>query len=509
MTSKLALEAPRPSFLSPKLLGIGLGVLVLVWLCITGLLAHRVAGQTVDDFFITFRYAQNLLAGEGFVFNPGERVFGTTAPGWGLALALGSGLSRIPIPVLATIGAAVSLLGITTGLLFWGWRSGRWPEASFAGSLVLTSTFLWVHNGSEAFEALALMLLAAFLAGRWPGLAGVVLGWSVWMRPEALLAVGLLGLLLWWETGRLPRRYGLSAAVVIAIGAAWARFYFGSPLPNTLGAKRLQSAWNPEAWHSGLDFWPEALRWLDLAYAGPFMPILAVGGLLGSISLWRSGSRALRLLAAFSVGLLVAYPLLGVPFYTWYAIPTLLAWIYGLAFLAGDLVRLARRGTRSPLRRVLVPILVTLLILPLAAHTLRRAWDGYHGFRGIPQTELYHRAGAWIRDHSEPGEDLAYVEVGTLAFTADRPVRDLLGLVSPEALPFVAQQDLSGALLANPPMMVIYHSRLHGFMEPIRQQSWFSKAYEEIQRFEADLSGDTLVLYRRRSGISLPAPGNI
>ena len=40
--------------------------------------------HTADDFFITYRYAQNLLAGNGFVFNPGERVFGTTAPGWGL-----------------------------------------------------------------------------------------------------------------------------------------------------------------------------------------------------------------------------------------------------------------------------------------------------------------------------------------------------------------------------------------------------------------------------------------
>lgn len=331
------------------------------------------------------------------------------------------------------------------------------------------------------------------------------------MRPEALLAVGLLGLLLWWETGRLPRRYGLSAAGVIALGGAWARAYFGSPLPNTLGAKRLQSAWNPDAWHSGMDFWPEALRWLDVAYAGPYMPILAVGGLLGSISLWRSGSRALRLLGTFSLGLLIAYPLLGVPFYTWYAIPTLIAWIYGLAFLAGDVVRWSRFGARSPLRSPLgrgaVVALVVFLLLPLAAHTLQRAWDGYHGFRGIPQTELYHRAGAWIRSHTEPGEDIAYVEVGTLAFTSGRPVRDLLGLVSPEALPFVARQDLSGALLANPAKMVIYHTRLHGFMEPIRQQSWFATAYEEIQRFEAELSGDSLVLYRRRPGISLPTPG--
>ena len=38
------------------------------------------AGRSFDDFYITYRYAWNLAAGRGFVFNPGERVFGTTAP---------------------------------------------------------------------------------------------------------------------------------------------------------------------------------------------------------------------------------------------------------------------------------------------------------------------------------------------------------------------------------------------------------------------------------------------
>jgi len=34
----------------------------------------------LDDAYITFRYAQNLAAGLGFVYNAGERVLGTTTP---------------------------------------------------------------------------------------------------------------------------------------------------------------------------------------------------------------------------------------------------------------------------------------------------------------------------------------------------------------------------------------------------------------------------------------------
>jgi 4-amino-4-deoxy-L-arabinose transferase-like glycosyltransferase len=34
----------------------------------------------VDDAYITFRYAQNIIDGQGMVYNPGERVLGTTTP---------------------------------------------------------------------------------------------------------------------------------------------------------------------------------------------------------------------------------------------------------------------------------------------------------------------------------------------------------------------------------------------------------------------------------------------
>jgi len=45
------------------------------------------AGSLIDDAFIFFRYADNLLAGLGPVFNAGERVEGFTSPLWLLLLA--------------------------------------------------------------------------------------------------------------------------------------------------------------------------------------------------------------------------------------------------------------------------------------------------------------------------------------------------------------------------------------------------------------------------------------
>ena len=50
--------------------------------------------RTIDDAFITFRYARNLLAGQGFVYNAGQRVLGTTTPLYTLLLAGLAGLTR-------------------------------------------------------------------------------------------------------------------------------------------------------------------------------------------------------------------------------------------------------------------------------------------------------------------------------------------------------------------------------------------------------------------------------
>ena len=41
-----------------------------------------------DDAWITYRYAYNLASGDGLVYNVGERMFGTTAPGYAVLLGV-------------------------------------------------------------------------------------------------------------------------------------------------------------------------------------------------------------------------------------------------------------------------------------------------------------------------------------------------------------------------------------------------------------------------------------
>ncbi|MDA8137909.1 MAG: hypothetical protein M0036_04575 [Desulfobacteraceae bacterium] len=65
---------------------------------------------TVDDAYINFRYSENLVAGHGLVYNPGERVEGYTNFLWVILLAP---FSLLPIPIEAiakTLGILFSML---------------------------------------------------------------------------------------------------------------------------------------------------------------------------------------------------------------------------------------------------------------------------------------------------------------------------------------------------------------------------------------------------------------
>ncbi|MCB1054956.1 MAG: hypothetical protein KDD11_05520, partial [Acidobacteria bacterium] len=330
---------------------------------------------------------------------------------------------------------------------------------------------------------------------------------AVWLRPESGLAAGLLALLLAGRRRRIPWVYGVVLAAMVAAGLAAATWWFGSPLPQTFAAKRLQAAWNAEAWRSGLAFWPEAWSWLLQGHTGSAGPglVLVAGGMAGWVVILRRGGLALRLLVLYALALLVAYPLLGVPFYTWYPIPVILALTYGLVAAGGAgvralLLRLRDRSSEGRLRRGLaVAAVLALLVLAAwpAERTLRRTWGGFASFQGMPRYLAYRAAGEWLHDHAPAGADLAYVEVGTVAYFSGLPVRDLLGLVSPGVLPYVERHDLAGAFANAPTTYVLDSSRVHGLMSPVLTASGFTERYGEVARVPIPGSDESVVIYQR------------
>jgi hypothetical protein len=490
---------------------------------LTALLAVQVAGYAPDDMFITYRYAWNLAHGEGLVFNPGERVFGLTNPGHALGLALLHLVTRVPVHLLGGIVFALALWAVVVLVWVEARRRGAAVEAALGGTLVLGASYVWANAGSASSSVLALLAGSALLAHRRPAIAGALAGLAVWYRPDAVLGVAALGLLAWLDRRRPPWRWAVMAGGVALVGVAAAWLWFGSPLPETLEAKRIMAESRPAPWAGPERFWARAAPLLRRNF-GPGWLLFAALGVAGQWPLFVRGGRAVRTLVLYGAAVAVAYPLLGVPYFSWYTVPPVVALLLGAGALIAGLGRAvsaallpagAPEGDRGPARapgaRRLASaagVLVAGIVLALPGVPFARATAGRFGsLGGETRFETYREAALWIRDHSLPEARIAYGEIGNLAYWSRRPVDDLMGLVTPGVLPYVAAKDSVGAFLLRPPDFFLDHpANPHAGIVRI---PWFQDAYYPVARIDPEGDSGAAVVYRKRPDARLPPPRQV
>jgi hypothetical protein len=210
---------------------------VATLLCVLQCVAFH--GLRHDDAFIVLRYAQNLALGRGMVFNPGERLMGSTSPGQAL---LGAPLYLVfSRDLLPSVMAVLGCLGWTAQALGIAWllhpALGR---AAYAPAGLVALGAAWAHRyvtlETDLVAALVVWAMALAVHRRWWG-AMLTAAAAVWMRPDAAILALPLGVLAWLDLG--PRAMGPALAGVLAV-APWPLFawvYFGSVIPQSAHAK--------------------------------------------------------------------------------------------------------------------------------------------------------------------------------------------------------------------------------------------------------------------------------
>lgn len=214
--------------------------------------------QTLDDAFITFRYAQNLAAGHGPVWNPGlPPAEGYTTFLWMLILVIPHALGADPVLFAKVLGVAAALGCVAVTYAFG--RALCEPERP-ARAIVPAAAVLFLcafyptstHAVSGMETALFTLLAQGFFftlvlvrddpTGRRLCAAAVTTLFLGLTRPDGvLLAVVGLGV-LWWQLEPPDRRRaaGWGAAVVALPWSAyfvWRFLYYGHPLPLTFYVK--------------------------------------------------------------------------------------------------------------------------------------------------------------------------------------------------------------------------------------------------------------------------------
>lgn len=431
----------------------------------------RVAGGPgfpLDDSWIHVRFAQNLVRGQGFSFNPGQPSAGSTAPLWTLLLAGGHALSGEFVWAAKALGSALFVLSalllarlaeeVSQGHRAAGLLAGL--TASVCGPLVISAL-----SGMETALYGCLAAAGLYAHVRWRDETGwrTYLGTVAWAlttmaRPEC----GLLFLfsLLDRAGARLRTRRPLEATVreVALHGLAfavamlpYALFYLvvsGRPYPHTFTVK-LHLPHSPVLWQRMAD---------DLYTQFGALPGLGLGlALLLPIGLLALARRPRTGILFLTIFLYPPLRQLLAPVYTYsfqfqryyiHSVEVLvLIAAVGLAALP-DLARQLEIG--PPLtdrwRATTLAALAVLFLLTCIPGLLEYKHLYTWSVENINDMQV--AMGRWLAEHTRPTATLAVNDIGAIAVFSDREIIDAVGLVSPEVT--VHQQQAARANPADP-----------------------------------------------------------
>jgi arabinofuranosyltransferase len=258
--------------------------------------ARRWAG---DDGFINLRVVSQLLGGEGFVYNAGERVEAVTSPAWvGVLWLLGE--LGANLETAAWIAALVfSVIGLAAATWAASASSESEPVLTLPlGALAYASIPVAWEYGTSALEnglGLAFLGIASLLMTRvwsqesrrrWP--VALFVGMAPLVRPDfTVFALPLLVLLV--SLPRTTKARVAVAALAALPGGCFQIFrmgYFAGLVPNTALAKSAFEA----RWDQGLHYFMNTFGTYYLAVPLSIIALVLIARLRERVHLaqWRS-----------------------------------------------------------------------------------------------------------------------------------------------------------------------------------------------------------------------------
>ena len=280
---------------------------------------------TLDDAFINYRVVKQIEAGNGPVFNTGERVEVATSTAWMVVLTIGDLLSPLSIEWTALVlqlafGSAGLILGMAGAVRLAELRRGTgstgWVVPVGAGAfLALKVSWDFATGGLENGLGMAWMggsfwavVVACCLdassgdgalSRRRLRATAVLVGLGVLVRPDfAPFCAGLalpLGVVAWHRNRvRGLLAVGVAAAALPLAVQVFRMGYYAQLVPNTLHAKSSSLSWWDQGWVYLAEFTGSyllvvpvaaAVVWLAALWLGDAPP---AGSDAASLQVWRT-----------------------------------------------------------------------------------------------------------------------------------------------------------------------------------------------------------------------------
>ncbi|MDO8673330.1 MAG: hypothetical protein Q7O66_18135 [Dehalococcoidia bacterium] len=428
---------------------------LLIVVAIFALIAQEllIASYTVDDAFISFRYARNLVEGNGLVFNLGERVEGYTNFLWTILLAgaillranpeiVSKGLGIIasagtvylvyrislltrpadsPWPLSLVAVAALTANGAFATSAISGLETGLFTFLVMAGAYVMIRCEFRQTNREPADAHSGLVRWGALTLHKadWRDLCPLFFALAALARPEGLVVFGVSVALKALSRGferddlKLCVRWIAVFAALYVPYFIWRLTYYGDLLPNTFYAKT--GAGLAQYYNGLLD-----LRDFSLTYLG----------VVFLLALFVLARRKAPFWLTYITGMAMTFVLLHVyeggdwiPFFR-FLVPAL-PFYY---LVIQEAVRILYPGIRSRVDGPAVNPGFGIACLALVGLTAIPSFAMYGQLaRAARGQEMAHAAlGSWLRDNRQG--PVALMDIGRIGYLSRLPIIDTSGL---------------------------------------------------------------------------------
>ena len=514
---------PKKNFLLPLA---GLFILALSLRILPG-------PRIIDDAFISFRYARNILSGNGFVFNIGERVLGTTTPLYTLLLAFlgmlfGGAKANFPFIALG-LNAFFDAISVVLLVMIGRHLKSKWTAwgAALAWAIAPFSVTFAIGGLETSFYIFLLIGIYYTYLNKNYRLAAFLSALSVLTRPDALLLIIPLGIHR-FTLFRLRKAPAISKEEWIAlfgplsIWVIFASLYFSSPIPQSLIAKSEaylldgSTAFVRLLQHFATPFQGQlsfGLNWIKLGLL--IFPFLAI---VGSRLAMRNNENSFVFIL-FPWIYLIAFSLANPLIFRWYLSPPLpFYFLFILLGLENVLTKIAEKYL--PVNRFFKALFFIILVFGPAL-LLKSDWQAipHHGpEKTAPEMawielELQYLESAKLimadKDWTA-SKIIAAGDVGVLGYVSDAPILDLVGLISPQSVIYfpLAISAYTDFIYAIPTQVILDQKpdyiailEIYGRHTLLKQASFFED-YQIIAEIQSNVYGSKNMLIFKR----LPGP---
>ncbi len=489
---------------------------------ILSLVARTISGpRTIDDAFITFRYAQNMISGHGLVYNPGEAVLGTTTPIYALlmtGLGLVAGGAHAPFPTISVVVNALAD-SLTCWLLVKLGETLGHRRAGLSAAIVWAIapwSVTFAIGGMETSLFVLLMVSTFYLhSTNRPIWAALMASLSLLTRPDALLFILPLAIerfrqIVVGRHPRSPRSVMLETTAFCIPVAAWAVSGFlayGNPIPQSILAKVAAYRLPPDAaftrllQHYGTPFLGHEI--LGVWWIGAGLLIFLTLFLIGTTEMLRKNIQTWPLFAfpwVYFIAFAIANPLI----FRWYLTPPLPMYFLGI------FIGIERIGEHWKPPTLLIAATTLAFISSLHGWTLHPDHGPENPAPKMAYIELellYQKAAQKLQDQIKPEQVLAAGDIGALGYYTGAHMLDTIGLISPQSVSFYPIPASEYVINYAIPADLILETEPEFFVtlevyirKTLLADERFERRYQQLTRFQTDIYGsEGMLIYQRVS----------